>query len=511
MARDPDATDGSHESAHKDDVATAVRNGVTLGLSLLATWSVAVAVRVLLPRYLGPASFGEFAFAESFAATYFVFVGLGLDTYIAKELAVNPEHASDFFGGMVVLRLVLAVPLVAALMGTIVITHRPPELRTLVLVFALAQLLLSANGTLATMLQARSKVGGLAVTNVVGKLVWGAGLIAALAAGAPLSVLASVLVVSELVKAVALYRLVAARYALRVHVVPAAVKAVIVAALPYFANSVVLALTSKSDILMLEFLTNDETQVGWYSAAQNVTSLAMMFSPVLGWIMMPLLSRAAARSHEELLSIFRRAVEAVYIVSLPVGLIAWLDAYEIVRLLFGRAYAPAGLVIRALAPVFLFTYVAILLSMTLIALGKGWALTRVSFFGLLVNIAATLVLVPLGARHLGPGGGGAGDGAAVVLMEISVSVALLASIGRRSFDRRLLNSLTRSLVPIAVVSGVHFFLSSLGALRLLVDPLCYVLVALAAGAPRTRDLRLILTMVRDRRLGRAADGSAASA
>src|SRR5262245_58337601 len=67
----------SGHSVHaSSDVATAARNALKLAGSLLATWTVALAVRFQLPRHLGPVHFGNFNFCDSFSAAFFVFLGL---------------------------------------------------------------------------------------------------------------------------------------------------------------------------------------------------------------------------------------------------------------------------------------------------------------------------------------------------------------------------------------------------------------------------------------------------
>src|SRR5689334_4697304 len=89
------------------DAAVALRNGLRLGGSLLATWTVALVVRFQLPRHLGPEAFGRFNFCDAFTGGVFSFLGLGVTTYIMKEISVRPAHASDFFGGLLLLRAVL--------------------------------------------------------------------------------------------------------------------------------------------------------------------------------------------------------------------------------------------------------------------------------------------------------------------------------------------------------------------------------------------------------------------
>ncbi|MFS8066652.1 MAG: oligosaccharide flippase family protein, partial [Byssovorax sp.] len=154
------------ERPASDDVFIAVKSALTLGTSLLLTWSVALVVRIFLPRYLGPSLFGTFNFAESFCTTFFIFLGLGVDTYIQKEIPIRPAHASDFFGGFILLRLGMSALLFVAMAVVLALTHRPPMVQRVVFIFGVAQMLVALNGNLAALLHASSNVSELAVINV---------------------------------------------------------------------------------------------------------------------------------------------------------------------------------------------------------------------------------------------------------------------------------------------------------------------------------------------------------
>jgi O-antigen/teichoic acid export membrane protein len=159
--------------------------------------------------------------------------------------------------------------------------------------------------------------------------------------------------------------------------------------------------------------------------------------------------------------------------------------------------------VRTLAPVFLLTYLAMLLSMTLVVLDRGWRLTLVSALGLATNVVLTVVLVPIGARLLGPGGAGVGDALAVVLMEVIVSSVLLVTIGREAVDRRMLGVLARSAFPIAACIGVHVLARGLGPARLALDVAVYLVVAFVARVPGIDDVRTMIRLFRTRRSGSA--------
>jgi hypothetical protein len=69
-----------------------LRNAVKLGGSLMLTWGIALGVRLLLPRYLGPRRLrrGELRRRLHLDALR-GHLGLGIDTYIRKEVSVRPS------------------------------------------------------------------------------------------------------------------------------------------------------------------------------------------------------------------------------------------------------------------------------------------------------------------------------------------------------------------------------------------------------------------------------------
>src|SRR5262245_31681703 len=171
-------SDGAATTAR--DTHIAIRSALMLGSSLIATWSVALLVRLFLPRYLGPEIFGIYNFADSFAATFFVVLGLGMETYIQKEIPIRPEHASDFFGGVMVVRFLLSAALIALMAAVLAAANRPPEVQRVVFAFGVAQFIVQLNVVLSALLHASRNVGRLAIWNVASKIAWGAGVAAAL-------------------------------------------------------------------------------------------------------------------------------------------------------------------------------------------------------------------------------------------------------------------------------------------------------------------------------------------
>ena len=488
--------------APRDDVVVAVRSALTLGTSLLVTWSVALLVRFFLPRYLGPEAFGTFNFADSFCATFFTFLGLGVDTYIQKEIPVRPAHASEFFGGFALVRLIMSAGLFAAMALVLAVTHRPPSVQRVVFIFGVAQVLVAFNGNLAALLHASRNVGELAVINVASKLLWGAGIGLALVLHAGLVGLAASFLISEVARAAALLPLARRYLGIRMEWKPTVVKAVIIASFPFYLGQVANSIYGRIGVSVLSLLSSD-TEAGWYSSASNLAGLALLVSPLVASVLLPLLARAAGRSRTQMFGIMSRATRGIILLVLPISMMLGLGAEIWIHALFGAAFAPAAQSLRVLAPIFVLTYVAMVVSTCLVLLGRAWTVTAISFGALALDLVLNAVLVPRAMLWFGPGGAGAGAGAAVVLTELAVTMALVVVVGVRSFDRASVSSVARAVVACALVVCADALLRPLGPARLLVDAAAYPALLFALGAVDAEDVKQLMVLL-DRRRRRHA-------
>jgi O-antigen/teichoic acid export membrane protein len=485
------------------DVARALRNAVQLMGSLCFTWGIALAVRVVLPRHLGPDLFGALSFADAFASTAFLALALGIDTYVRKEVSVRTEHASDFWGGVLVLRALLGLVLAGAMALVLRAMHRPPEVQRLVWIFAVAQVFIITNATFSALLHAAGRVAGLSVLAVATKILWAAGIAVAIITGAGPWAFAASLAATEAIEAVVLWLLARKHLGLRTRIDRRATKAALGASLPFFVNTAAHAAYSKLDVSLLAGLASDR-EVGWYGAASSLAGLTMLLTPLIGWVLMPLMARAVARSRDELDELMRRAIEVVLVLAIPASLALAVGADFWVRLVFGAAFAPAATALRLLAPMFVMTYLAIIAAQALNLLDRGWSVTLVSFASLAVNATLDLVLIKPALRILGPGGAGAGCALGMVLSETFATITLLSLLGRRSFDRRSLLAIGKSALACAAVLACHRWAPGPPALRLGVDAAVYVGVALATGAIRVREKAELLRSALRRRQPAAA-------
>lgn len=493
-----DAVDEKHA-----DRRIAARNAVIVTGSLLVTWSVALLIRLILPRSLGPDEFGQYSFADALAANGFGFIGLGIDTYIQKEIPLRPKHANDFFGGVQVLRLVGSAVVLIATAQLARTGHYPPVVVATVLVFGLSQLFITIAASCASLLYASRSVGRLSVLNIVCKLLWAVVIGVALERHAPLWVYAAAAALSEGVRLVVLFHLCRGVLGLRMRI---DVKNTIVAlkeSFPFYLTAIGVALYAKIDVAVMGMLLSDR-EVGFYSAATNISIIAMLMAPLMSWVLTPQIARAAP-NREEFRALMRRSLEWTLAIAVPLGLALGLGADLIMHVVYGSRFDPAIRAMRALSPMFIAVYVSMLCSLGLMMTNRAWTVTKVTLLSFVVNGTLNYLLLRPALRAWGEGGAGIGAALVWVGTELLVALTYVWLLGSDVLDCRNVVAFGKSLGASACVVAIHLSTARLGPLRLLVDFAAYVVLVLGSGAVPVSELSGLVDFAR-KNLRRRAGG-----
>jgi O-antigen/teichoic acid export membrane protein len=472
-----------HDGRLKSDVGLSIRNAIKLGMGLLGSWTVALVIRLALPRFLGIASFGELQFADSFTTAVFILMGLGVETYARREVATRRDHASDFLGGTLFLASIIGAVVMTVALLALREAGKSSRVLELVLILGIAQMLTNLNVIFAALLHAVGKVDGLSYLNVGSKLMWGAGIALALANGFGVEGVAVAMLASESVRFVSLAFLARKHVRLRFRIDTAAMKKVLVASFPFYLGAVAQTIYSRIDVSIMSFLTTD-TEVGWYGAAATLAGISLLLSPLISWVLLPLTTRAAARSEDELMLVARRAMELILVVAFPVSLFLGVGADFLITGAFGAAFAPAEHSLRILAPTFILTYAAIVTATLLVRLERGWAVTWVSVSGMLLAPVLNIWLVPVCFAKFGAGGAGIGAAISLTVTELFTTGVMTYMLGMQAFDRRSVTALVKTFVIGAGVVLADYLMKDLGlgAWRLLIDAILYFGAVTLTGA-----------------------------
>ncbi len=493
------------------DVGHSIRNALKLGMGLLGSWAVALLIRLALPRFLGISLFGELQFADAFTTTVFVVIILGVETYARREIATRREHASDFVGGTLVIGLVIGAIAMAVALASLNAAGKSQRVLELVFILGIAQMLTNINALFAALLHAVGKVDGLSYLQVGSKLAWGLGIAIALALGYGVLGVAFAMLGSELLRIVGLVILSRRNVGLLFRIDLPATWKVIVTSFPFYVGGVAQIMYAKIDVSIMSFLTTDR-EVGWYGAASTLAGISLLLSPLISWVLLPLSTRAALRSEDELMTVAKRSMELILVLAFPVTLFLGVGAEFIITAAFGAQFAPAEHSLRILAPTFILTYAAIVTATLLVRMGRGWAVTWTSVAGMFLAPALNLFLVPRCFARFGPGGAGIGAAISLTLTELFTAGVMTYLLGMHAFDRRSVVALLKTLAcgALVVIADQVLRFNGIGAWRLLLDGFLYVTAVTISGALDVRGgIALARSAMESRSQKAAAEGAGA--
>jgi len=191
--------------------------------------------------------------------------------------------------------------------------------------------------------------------------------------------------------------------------------------LPLAIHSILGLLIFNADLLLLRWL-KDSATVGQYVAAYTLISFAINLSVAYGQTLLPSLT-ALNRSLVEQHALYRRSMLQIGILAVPFSLGGWFLGVEVLTLVFGPDYRPAGQVLALLA----LSLPASLWRMgpqtLLIAHNRQDALVPVTAISAAVNLVLNLMLIP---RY-----GASGAAGATVVTEVLRTILVSWEARRR--------------------------------------------------------------------------------
>ena len=495
---------------------SAIANAMKLATSLVVSFGITIAVRqVLIPRMLGTERYGELNFADGFAGLFLVAAWLGVDTWLRKELGVTVKSAQGIYGGILVIRAGFTVVLTTAMAVTLKLLGRSDAIVLMAIIFGVAQAMTMTQNTASSLLHAAGRVDGLSIVNIVGKVLWAGIVIPALFLDVSIVWLAVAFLVSETFKAVCSTWLAAKHQKITLAVDLKAATRAMKAALPFWVNNIALAGTGRADVAVVGTLAAGilgshaaaDREVGWYTVVLGIGSMLMVVTPVMGWVLVPLLSRALQRSREEAGKIIRRALEVCVVLGTPLSVAAFVGADELIAI-YKPEYAPSGLVLKIMAGTYVLTYLNVVAANCLAALGRGWTVTLTSIATLLLTPAIDFALVPYALKTYGPGAGAAACGVAILVAELLTTSIMVQRLGRLAWDARLVSIVLRTVVTGALVIALDLALTRFtplnAGLRIGVDAIAYVALALATRSVRISEAKAFIQLARAQRAARKA-------
>lgn len=358
------------------------------------TLAAALAVNVVLARYLGPTDFGALNFAISFVGLFGTFTYLGFSGIVTRDLVLHPEDRDELLGTTFVLKLAGAAAAILAIVGLARIVAPAPDMQLLIAIIA-AGLLFDAFLVITFWFESRVEAR-YSVRATGAAVLGGAALkIALVLLKAPLVAFAIAVAAQKALTALGLW-LIFRRRGASVRgwrFTGARARALFAQSWPLILSSVGALLYLKIDQVMLGAMAGNE-EVGIYAVAARLSEVWYVLPTAVATSLLPGIVKLRKGSAERYRRALQRIFDILFVASLAVAIPVTLVAGPLMDLLFGPEYVASTLVLRIhiwTAPAM---FMGAVLSKWLIAEDMLlFSFTRQGL-GALVNVALNLALIP---------------------------------------------------------------------------------------------------------------------
>ncbi len=435
------------EVAHDTDLdagrSSIKRNVAHMLSSQLVTWSLALVLAIVQPRFLGPATQGRMRLAFSLWTIASVVIALGTSLYLNLETARRGRAALTLVGPIIVLRLLTFSAATVLFAVGAVIGGADREFVWILTLFGLTIALSTVSEVYSALFIGLERMAAPALVNIITRFFGTVAAVVVLFAGGGAIGVLVVAVVANVFGLALIVRAMHRVVDVPLHVGRSQWSTIVRGSVAFMVAGGVLTLYQQVDTVVIALFVEEEA-LGWYATADALFGTLLFLPTILCSTIFPTLGRLHEHDPEGLVSLVRRTFATLTLVAVPIGLGTVVVAHQAAPLLYGEKFRETGPVLAVLGVVLIVTAVTILLGTVAMATGRQRFWNTVMFAGVLMTVPLDLVLVPWADRTYD--NGAIGGALAYVVTEVMMLTVGLWKIAPFLVDRHTMSRVARILL-----------------------------------------------------------------
>jgi O-antigen/teichoic acid export membrane protein len=464
------------------------RNLSSLLLCQIVTWVVEVTTLVIVPRTLGPATYGELAFATAFLGFFGLISFLGSNTFLVKTIARDPTQVRAYMFNALVMKFVLGTLVAAAAVGTAIMLGYPLQTVLIVETGCIGMVLATMTDILAAALQGTERMGRLALWAAAQQCISAPIAIGLLLGHHGVVVYSFVIALGAAIPLVAngqqLWPEIRGRIALDLQIW----KTIATGGLPFLLWNGILLVYGSVDILMLQQMSGSKT-VGWYMLAYSWVGIPVFFASILSTVLLPSLSVRASRSLSDLSATINKALRLVIFAGTPMAIGIALVAGNIVSLFhYPSSFDHTVPLMQILAAHIPIVGVDMLLAVAINATDRQKAWLVVGCIAGVFNPLVNFIAIPLTGRLFADGAVGAAS--VTVATEVVMMIGAIYLRPRGVLDRATISFMLRTgLAGLLIIPPVLVAASAPLVIKVAIGMATFCLASFTLRLISVRDVR----------------------
>jgi O-antigen/teichoic acid export membrane protein len=379
---------------HVEPALRVVRNSGLLMAGEIYGVSVNLVTVAILSRYLPLEVFGDYGFILAVSMTFMVLTDMGAGPIAIREIARDLHRAEKVFAATVILRCLLSTVTFIAIVGMVWMTSDSPAVLEATFISAIGVVVFFLGDVPPIVFMAHERMQFNAIVKVVAETVYLAGIaaVAFLDFGLNGVFLASLASYAARL-AIGLLILKRSFFSPRLTWDPALLRWLFLEALPIGANRLLRKVSFRIDTILLQVLRTRE-EVGIFHGIYRLVLVVLFVPRMITDALFPLFARYSEGSSVAMAVSFEKSMKFLLILVLPLMLVVFVGADDIVALLLGKNFASSGGLLQLFCLVWGVSFFSVLCNKVLNAANHQRLATIATACCVAVNLALDLALIP---------------------------------------------------------------------------------------------------------------------
>ena len=349
---------------------------------------------VVIARTLGPAGYGVYAFAFSFAEVYGVISDFGMSNLIIRDTSREKKYLARYVGNILFVETALSLIAYGFLFVLVGAMNLPQEKAVIVYIAVISYVLTALAQIVRATFKAHERMEYDATLNIIqqsvtvilgiGVLYFGYGLIA----------LAMVFVLGSLINLIASLALVSVKFTRPAFRLNRRFLTYLVKEVPSFGLIVFFSLIYyKISTLLLSFIQGDAA-TGWFNAAYTMAfSLTFVPAAFMG-ALFPVISTLHISSRDLTRTIYNESFRYMLILGLPLAFGTTVLADKVIDIVYGSQFYNSAVVLQIVIWSIAILFLNFVLTTTLTSINLQRVVMYATGLGVVVNIILNLLVIP---------------------------------------------------------------------------------------------------------------------
>jgi len=446
----------------------AMKNALIQGTSQIITWGLTWALLIVLPKELGDANFGRYFFAISYCTMFGTLMNLGINTWLAREIAIEtPDHADlsekhqllkKITGNVYSIKLILTVSTFIAQSLILWTVGKDTIAIQASIIIGISFIFDNMTFTASSVLQGLERMFYINIASITSKAIVTVGAIYLLLTGHDLLSVCWVHVAASVASMIIIFSVLNRTIPISLGWNKPWMKRIIHGGLPFLIWTIFSEIYLRVDVIMLKGMTSDSI-VGWYGAGFRLYNAFMFLPHIFNTVFFPPMTRVANDPEKQ--DVFKmnvhRLLNLMLFVATPISIVLFVLAKPALQLLYGDSpYLNAAPCLQLFAISLFLTCIDVLLATILVTKNKEKQWSYMAIIAAMFNPAMNAWMIPWTQNAYGNGGIGAALATVITEILMMIGAICLLPKGILSFKSTLPNIGKALLAGAAMAATVYY-------------------------------------------------------